>query len=621
MEIEKFEIENFKGIQKTTVEIPKRDGARAVTLIGLNESGKTTLLQAIHSFSPDQDSKVILEGVSGLEYSPEDLIPKSNVSNFSGDVSVTAFLRFSDREKDELVDFCRRSLELVLDIKSVPDLFSIRSYTKFRNSDFVKKGNIWSIYLQGRGRRSKKNRLLTGEENSKIYKFLRAKIPRISYFPTFVFEFPERIYLSGRDDDPSNVFYRNVFQDILDFQGESLTIDEHIVGRLRKSTYHQPWHLFFPTFHSSSDRRKIEQVMDKASAAVSRVIFQKWNEIFGDRIEKYGKDIIIEFHTEDGGDDGSHNCYIDFKIKDGSERYLISDRSLGFRWFFCFLLFTQFRSYRKESPGSIFLLDEPASNLHATAQQKLLESLPAICSNPNVLMYSTHSHYMIEPKWLENAYIISNDGVDYDKDLSTFSYGVSVTDVKAVRYREFLNKFPSRVSYFQPVLDRLNVKPSQIEFSDGCLIVEGKSDYFIINAAANSLGVKKVKIIPGFGATTLDPLISLFRGWGYKFLLLLDGDAEGIRAKKTYQERYALGLSEIAVLGELTTGVKEVENFLVDKDVQEIKKFYNINKNPTKKQILNYFQELLFSGEKIKISSESRKKFSDFFDGVKKRIE
>ncbi|MFM7379373.1 MAG: AAA family ATPase [Erythrobacter sp.] len=55
-----FEIRNFKGIKNAKIILPKEEST-AVALIGLNESGKTTILQAIYSFSPNDESKVLFE--------------------------------------------------------------------------------------------------------------------------------------------------------------------------------------------------------------------------------------------------------------------------------------------------------------------------------------------------------------------------------------------------------------------------------------------------------------------------------------------------------------------------------------------------------------------------------
>ena len=64
----------------------------------------------------------------------------------------------------------------------------------------------------------------------------------------------------------------------------------------------------------------------------------------------------------------------------------------------------------------MFLLDEPASNLHSTAQKRLLETFERFVGDeykPLKLLYTTHSHHMINPKWLEGAFVVKNEAVDY----------------------------------------------------------------------------------------------------------------------------------------------------------------------------------------------------------------
>ena len=50
----------------------------------------------------------------------------------------------------------------------------------------------------------------------------------------------------------------------------------------------------------------------------------------------------------------------------------------------------------------LFLFDEPASNLHPTAQAALLASLEKLSENA-VVIYTTHSHHLINPLWLETT--------------------------------------------------------------------------------------------------------------------------------------------------------------------------------------------------------------------------
>ena len=87
---------------------------------------------------------------------------------------------------------------------------------------------------------------------------------------------------------------------------------------------------------------------------------------------------------------------VSFKIKTKSNKvFNVNERSKGFKWFFSFLLFTEFR--KKRTKNILFLLDEPASNLHSTAQAHILNALEEL-GKDSLVVYSTHSHHLINPK-------------------------------------------------------------------------------------------------------------------------------------------------------------------------------------------------------------------------------
>ena len=69
-------ISNFRGIQNTSVELDAGAPGQVVTLIGLNESGKTTILEAIYNFlSSDRATRDLLKTVYA-EVDPITFIPK-----------------------------------------------------------------------------------------------------------------------------------------------------------------------------------------------------------------------------------------------------------------------------------------------------------------------------------------------------------------------------------------------------------------------------------------------------------------------------------------------------------------------------------------------------------------
>jgi hypothetical protein len=249
-------------------------------------------------------------------------------------------------------------------------------------------------------------------------------------------------------------------------------------------------------------------VIDHAARTVTGVVYKKWNEIFGERIGN--KEIIIDWDVDQGKkydveskgliDTNEHDIYVEFQVKDGPDRFSIGTRSLGFRWFFSFLLFTQFRANRNSDKSIVFLLDEPASNLHASAQQKLVESFPEIVGDRHMLVYSTHSHYMIEPTWLEQAYIVQNEPTLVGAEMiDAATLDDSSVNVQVTRYRRFLGGHAASASYFQPIIDRLSVVPSKFDLDRVGVIVEGKSDYYILEYFKWHLKSKTPALYPARG--------------------------------------------------------------------------------------------------------------------------
>ncbi|WP_394269699.1 AAA family ATPase [Qipengyuania sp.] len=96
MRIVRFTIENFKGIKSTTLDLDVDPPGNVITLIGLNESGKTTVLEALsHFVAADQETTSIVQTVAAQQ-PPQELIPKARKSNFTGDISIEAEVAFDD---------------------------------------------------------------------------------------------------------------------------------------------------------------------------------------------------------------------------------------------------------------------------------------------------------------------------------------------------------------------------------------------------------------------------------------------------------------------------------------------------------------------------------------------
>ena len=436
-------------------------------------------------------------------------------------------------------------------------------------------------------------------------------MPTIAYFPTFVFDFPQRIYLSSNRSSRKNAFYRQLFQDILDYGGKGFTIKDQITSRVRSEEFKLEWAGFFTIFRKSNEWDQIDHTIKNAARTVSSVVYSKWNEIFHEEIGS--KEIEIEWDVDEGvqtkeqQESGQrsleHDIFVQFRVRDGAETYDIENRSLGFRWFFAFLLFTQFRAGRSNKQPVLFLLDEPASNLHASAQQKLIESFPEIARHPHRLIYSTHSHYLIHPHWLEQTYVVQNEPAHSSGRL----IDEAVLDdarvkIEVVPYRRFVENSPARTSYFQPIIDRLEVAPSRFDIEVAGTILEGKSDYYILEYFNKLYFEGRCRIYPGLGAGTLSSLIAILRGWGKPIRVVLDSDKAGEKELKTYRERFNLSTDEICLLGDLSAGSRKIEDLFTAEDLKKL----SITKDKpsqAKKELLLKFQEHLASETKAPLSS------------------
>ena len=309
----------------------------------------------------------------------------------------------------------------------------------FVDSGHTETKSFWTVYFPLKKKSERKFRSYGSDAETRDVwlsgiNHLRVSLPRIVYFPTFLFNFPERIYLEGEGLSETNSYYRQIMQDVLDSQGEGLSIKKHIVDRIetKRTSYANPA-AFFAYLLGLDEKSQIHAVTQKISNEMSCVIFGAWGEILGRVVTD--KRVQVGWFIDSEKDNAP---YLEVSIIDGQSKYSLSERSLGFRWFFSFLLFTQFRKGRPTDDATIFLFDEPAANLHSKAQIKLLESFSRIANGHTYIIYSTHSHYMINPMWLEKAYIIENRAIDFDDKDEVDLFAIRKTDIRATKYRAFI---------------------------------------------------------------------------------------------------------------------------------------------------------------------------------------
>ena len=309
MRYKSFYIKNYKGIKDLTIDLNRDPFTNIITLVGLNESGKTTILEAISLFSVEPSKEVIHK-----------LIPKSKKFNFSETIEIHAILELDAIDEKAVQGFCgTQGFRNIQPIKE----FVQKIIYEFKDSEYIDSESNWEyeFVLNGLKRKKQYNRNYNPEtpEFEAIQKFMCDKlVPPIIYYPNFLFDFPTKIYLEeSTTEDKEQKTYRAVLNDIMDTFNEGLNIQDHIIKRLRNP--------------SEGANEALESTIDRMSVQITNVVFSAWGQLFDSR----GKEIRLK----PGIETSTNLAYLEVKLKEGTEQFQISERSLGFKWFFTFHVF------------------------------------------------------------------------------------------------------------------------------------------------------------------------------------------------------------------------------------------------------------------------------------------
>ncbi|WP_423065221.1 AAA family ATPase [Devosia sp. CN2-171] len=612
-EILGFEIKNFRGAKDISIKLTSKARLPVTTLVGLNESGKTTILEALSQFA-SRDITLDRMMTPGRRRDLISFLPIELKPAFTGLVSVTADVLVTDDDKKSLMSaYALKGIEL--DQQSISKNITISVRYAFKNSAYDEEdsGTYWyGIDWKYKKKNGKVVRKLSAdsEDEKKIWQIavsaLQETLPQVVYFPTFLVDLPKKVYLEPHQGETStNSYYRTIISNILGDLPNKLNLEDHVLGRIRSFKVKDASPTWIAKIFGSPEKGLIDSVFNKAGALVTRRVLEAWREVIGGSINI--ENIALEWGLDPAKADLP---YVTFSASDGESKYELDERSLGFRWFFSFLLFTTFGGAAKRR--KLFLFDEPAANLHVKAQSQLLDSFRYLLSRGDYIIYSTHSAHMIEVDWLSGAVIVENDAIDYDRDVGESDFSVVPTNIKVTPYRQFVQRYPARTSYFQPIAEKLEHVAPAVLPDRPALIVEGPSDFYALKYVAASEKLKlPFDIVPAESADKFAPLIGLYLGRGIRFFVLLDDDKAGRDARDRYREHWFISDAEVGTFGDLdaSLGGKMLEGLLSADSKAKIQAHFGTGGQPapklTKKLIAAYFAEAATAASKGWLSVET----------------
>ncbi len=215
----------------------------------------------------------------------------------------------------------------------------------------------------------------------------------------------------------------------------------------------------------------------------------------------------------------------------------LESRSKGFQWFFSFYLVFLVES-EEGHKDAILLLDEPGLHLHPTAQQELIAFFESL-ADKNQLVYTTHSPFLIDGENLHRVRPITEDDTGHSR--------VSVEGWP--KDRETI--FPLQAAAGYAMVRGLFQHKKNV-------LVEGMSDYYYLHALSHHCSNTNrtslpddIYITPCGGTKMVGQIASLFLGQEVRPIVLLDGDHAGrVRRNALMKELYLEHGSAILMLDE-----------------------------------------------------------------------
>lgn len=506
MKLKKVQIKDFQSIRDSN----EFEVGDITCLVGKNESGKTSLLQALYKLNPilDEDG----------EFDVTDNYPRKDVTDYQDDI-----------ENGNIEHSHVTTAIFILD-DELEAIYKLFGNAVLENNEFqlIKDYGNKSYYNFSVNEESALNHII---KNANCSQDLKTELKGVTEFSGAIEKLAD---FESKEDDKELI---TLVQEV----GNS-SLKEYIYSKFIKP--HTPKFLYFDSYYQLTGQENIEKLLKRieegelnpsdhpmlgllssAKIEVKDLLDSTRTQELVNKLEGAGnrlsKDVLkywsqnkhlqMKFEVLPGKSDDPEGMQsgtnLWAKIYD-NKRWVttnLGSRSKGFVWFFSFLAW--YSMIRKDNSNTILLLDEPGLSLHAKAQSDLLIYFEQELKPNNQLIYSTHSPFMIDPSHFDRVRIVEDKSIDSDEVLSLENEGTKVINDFSKASNDSLFPLQSALGY--EIHQTLFVGPN-------ILIVEGTSDLLYLQTMSGILERKdknglssKWTITPVGGSDKIPTFIAL----------------------------------------------------------------------------------------------------------------
>lgn len=538
MHVNRIRVQNFRSIKDTGWVDVEDD---ITTLLGKNESGKTALLEAIEGFSDDQEyqSRDIRESdeiprsvlpVCSLEFALDDedrehlanideglgQLERLPVTKFAGGVRVVDGLLadFSVPSTLVNVNLLKVVAEDITDIlqEKEPDMPETQAANQ-DSSTLNNESELDKIKALAEDFHDVANSCMA-EFNSKD-----SEHPKFTVLHSWL-DFEASDITEGRLRSSEIIcalpsfFYHNE---------ADLLSDEIPIQAIEKDDYSTFRNLLTEVvgldLEGFRQKPQMEQIreMDDVNSTISGEVNGLWSQKQVEVQINFANDTFYTFIKDIGVGDEE----VDREPRNPSQR------SQGFQWFLSFYINL---SAVSESNGDnvVMLLDDPAVFLHPEGKKNWLTAIESIAED-NQVLYTSHSPYLIRKEYPARIRVVE----DEEQEGTQISEELTETSGTAL----------------EPLREALGIGLGDSPFvSQRKVLVEGPSDYYILNGLANYsaehvesdiLSRSDVTILPTGGGDEMVWAAKWVKSEEFSYAILLDNDQKGGNVKDRLQEEAA----------------------------------------------------------------------------------
>lgn len=485
MNINKISIKNYRSIQDVSLDIKTIADKNCHILLGINESGKSNILKALYLKDASQEE---------LNYNND---CEKDAESKGQNISVSYELS-NCGIKDKV--FAHHNIP-----KNLSGVIKLEKVERHVSVDKNEKLNYFNIYIKDNKKEFAKYVIVNEEiqlkndtnteinETKEITNLLTKesmeKYLKDRLFEVFEPNTPKIIFWKSSEDKYliNNSINLKEFADNYDISIPlkncfNITGIENITQRINSI---------------AGNSAKKAQLQDQLSSSVTKHINSAWPE----------HKINIKFDID--------NMQLTFLVEEQSDenyKFEANKRSDGFKQFVSILLNLSIENKTGTLKNKVILLDEPETHLHPSGQKYLRDELLKISKN-NIVIYATHSIYMVDTKNLDRHVSVKKNG--------------SLTQITQIDKND---------PYREDVLYNALGTSVLEHIEPNVLVVEGKTDRDIFalyfRKLKTDLKPPKLSIISADGANNVIKYVKFLNNRLLSGFVLLDSDNVGIEAKK-----------------------------------------------------------------------------------------